>query len=108
MGLTEQAEGRHPGVRQLVRWLEPNPRLPDLARRQAEAIEEAAGRVLEYLGDGPELTAGLRHLLEAKDCFVRQALVDQFVRQALVDQEATAAGIESREAAPPRRLPPPG
>jgi hypothetical protein len=90
MGLTERAEDRHPGVRQLVRWLEPNPRLPDLARRQAEAIEEAAARVLEYLGDGPELTAGLRHLLEAKDCFVRQALADQ---------EATAASIEGR----PRR-----
>ena len=24
--------------------------------------------------DGPELTAGLRKLLEAKDCFVRAAL----------------------------------
>lgn len=26
--------------------------------------------------DGPELTAGLRKLLEAKDCFVRAALTD--------------------------------
>lgn len=26
---------------------------------------------------GPELSAGLRKLLEAKDCFVRQALLDQ-------------------------------
>ncbi|BCP29578.1 hypothetical protein [Mycobacterium intracellulare] len=28
------------------------------------------------LGDGPELTTGLRKLLEAKDCFVRQAVID--------------------------------
>lgn len=30
--------------------------------------------VINTLPDGPELTAGLRKLLEAKDCFVRAAL----------------------------------
>lgn len=29
--------------------------------------------MIRELPDGPELTAGLRKLLEAKDCFVRQA-----------------------------------
>ncbi|PRY56421.1 hypothetical protein B0I28_10970 [Glycomyces artemisiae] len=30
--------------------------------------------MIAALPDGPELTAGLRKLLEAKDCFVRAAL----------------------------------
>jgi hypothetical protein len=35
----------------------------------AELADSLAGKL-----DGPELTAGLRKLLEAKDCFVRAAL----------------------------------
>jgi hypothetical protein len=31
--------------------------------------------MIEMIPDGPELSAGLRKLLEAKDCFVRAALV---------------------------------
>jgi len=30
--------------------------------------------MIEALPDGPELSAGLRKLLESKDCFVRAAL----------------------------------
>ena len=30
----------------------------------------------ERLNEGPELTAGIRKLLEAKDCFVRQQIED--------------------------------
>jgi hypothetical protein len=30
--------------------------------------------MVDDLPDGPELTAGLRKLLEAKDCFVRASL----------------------------------
>jgi len=33
-----------------------------------------AEAMIRELPDGPELSAGLRHLLEAKDCFVRAAL----------------------------------
>jgi hypothetical protein len=33
--------------------------------------------MLAALGDGPELSAGLRKLLEAKDCLVRQAILDR-------------------------------
>ncbi|UXA06558.1 hypothetical protein KXD96_28245 (plasmid) [Mycobacterium sp. SMC-2] len=35
-----------------------------------------AQRMADHLDDGPELTTGLRKLLEAKDCFVRQAVID--------------------------------
>jgi len=35
---------------------------------------ELAKAMIQRLPDGPELTVGLRKLLEAKDCFVRAAL----------------------------------
>ncbi|MBT7349625.1 hypothetical protein HN803_02410 [candidate division WWE3 bacterium] len=38
-------------------------------------ISKAAHELDEKLPDGPEKSAGLRKLLEAKDCFVRAALV---------------------------------
>lgn len=34
-----------------------------------------AEKVLQLVPDGPELTAGLRKLLEAKDCVVRQMVL---------------------------------
>lgn len=42
----------------------------------AVAIEfrELAARMDEQLPDGPEKSAGLRKLLEAKDCMVRAAM----------------------------------
>jgi len=36
-----------------------------------------AEAMIRELPDGPELTTGLRKLLEAKDCFVRAALPDE-------------------------------
>ena len=35
---------------------------------------DLAARILDNVDDSAELTAGLRKLLEAKDCFVRAAL----------------------------------
>jgi hypothetical protein len=45
------------------------PKLQAISRPMAELADSLAGKL-----DGPELTAGLRKLLEAKDCFVRAAL----------------------------------
>lgn len=68
---------RHQSVQHLVDLLEPNPKLPGLLLDVAERIAEVRDDLLAVLpNDGPELTAGLRKLLEAKDCFVRQALLD--------------------------------
>jgi len=67
---------RHPGTEHLMEMLKPNPNLPDRLRVPADEIHSLAIVVLNHCEDGPELTAGLRKLLEAKDCFVRQALVD--------------------------------
>lgn len=66
---------RHPGTQHLARVLTPNPNLPDGAPADmARLCEVLAEHALACLPDGPELTAGLRKLLEAKDCFVRAAL----------------------------------
>jgi hypothetical protein len=37
-------------------------------------VYQLAAKMEETLPDGPEKSAGLRKLLEAKDCFVRAAL----------------------------------
>lgn len=68
---------RHPGTEHLARMLDPNPNLPDHLRRIAEKCAELRDEILAECGDGPELTTGLRKLLEAKDCFVRQIVTDQ-------------------------------
>lgn len=49
--------------------------LPDGRVRAISAeCQLLAQQMVEGLPDGPELTAGLRKLLEAKDCFVRAAV----------------------------------
>lgn len=67
-------QDRHPSVAQVVEWLKPNPNLPSLQMAVAADCAELAVRMLELIEDDPELTAGLRKLLEAKDCFVRASL----------------------------------
>jgi hypothetical protein len=44
-------------------------------REISEQCTAHAQRMVDTLPDGPELSAGLRKLLEAKDCFVRAALL---------------------------------
>jgi hypothetical protein len=70
-----ELENRHPAVQDLMRFLTPNPNLPD---RLKPIVGEFFGLACTMLAlnsnDNPELTTGLRKLLEAKDCFVRAAL----------------------------------
>lgn len=67
-------EDRHPGVQDLMRFLVPNPNLPDRLRPIVGECHRLSILMVSQIPDGPELTAGLRKLLEAKDCFVRGAL----------------------------------
>lgn len=67
---------RHPGTRHAHKMLIPNPSLPTPLLEISRLCAGLRDDVLMRLDDGPELTAGLRKLLEAKDCFVRQALED--------------------------------
>ncbi|MGH9248988.1 MAG: hypothetical protein ACRD0W_05670 [Acidimicrobiales bacterium] len=69
-----RTRGRHSGTLQLAQWFAYD-HLRDPDARQASAHCAAlAATMIHDLADGPELTTGLRKLLEAKDCFVRQTL----------------------------------
>jgi len=68
---------RHPSTQQVARWFTSDhygANHPGLA--VALSCEDLAARLIDNLPDGPELTAGLRHLLEAKDAFVRAAVAN--------------------------------
>lgn len=69
---------RHPGVEQLSSFFDFD-HLPDNKMKVVSAkCFELKAEILNLLPeDNPELTTGLRKLLEAKDCFVRAALVEE-------------------------------
>jgi len=48
--------------------------LPDHLKEASKLIGDLARQLDEALPNGPEKSAGLRKLLEAKDCFVRAIL----------------------------------
>lgn len=64
---------RHPGVQQLAKHFVFD-HLPEDLQEVSRACSELAEEMVTVLPDGPELTTGLRKLLEAKDCFVRAGL----------------------------------
>jgi hypothetical protein len=73
--LAEVFAHRHPSTVAILRYFDYGhlpPALQDVSRPCADLARE----MVNELPDGPELTTGLRKLLEAKDCFVRVA-VDQ-------------------------------
>jgi len=71
---------RHPSTTHLLRYFEYS-HLPERLQGFSAPFAELAHEVVDHLPDGPELTAGLRKLLEAKDCIVRAA-VDQMRDEA--------------------------
>lgn len=66
-------EGRHPGTAGIVRYFA-WAHLPGKLQAVSARVGLLALEMVDTLPDGPELTAGLRKLLEAKDCFVRAAI----------------------------------
>lgn len=67
------AEGRHPSTRHFAPLFAYS-HLPDHLRGVSQDCAELAQDMVDRLLDGPELSTGLRKLLEAKDCFVRARL----------------------------------
>ena len=49
--------------------------LPQQLQKVSQPIHDLAHLMEEMLPDGPEKSAGMRKLLEAKDCFVRAFIV---------------------------------
>lgn len=70
----DKINSRHPSSAHMMRVLAPNPNLKGELYSIANEFFDMAYNMFQMLPDGPELTAGLRKLLEAKDCFVRAAL----------------------------------
>jgi hypothetical protein len=64
---------RHPATTALLRWFEYD-HLPEHLQAVSKPIGDLANEMADALPDGPELSTGLRKLLEAKDCLVRAAI----------------------------------
>jgi hypothetical protein len=71
--IAEKHSDRHPGTVGLLKFFA-YAHLPEHLQAVSKPVGELADAMVTELADGPELTAGLRKLLEAKDCFVRAAL----------------------------------
>lgn len=67
---------RHPATQHLLDLFAYD-HLPPHLQRVSKPIGDLAYGLADSLGDGPELSTGLRKLLEAKDCLVRQAVIDE-------------------------------
>lgn len=67
---------RHPSITQLLTFFEYK-HLPHRLQSVSQQFSSVAHRMVDGNPDSPELTAGLRKLLEAKDCFVRASLSQQ-------------------------------
>jgi hypothetical protein len=70
--IEKAVEGRNPGVVSIMRYFSWS-HLPRPLQMYSSFICEIALQMCGTLPDSPGLTAGLRKLLEAKDCFVRAA-----------------------------------
>jgi hypothetical protein len=65
--------GRHPSTSGIAKFFAYD-HLPERLQAISKPAHDLAEAMIGALPDGPELTAGLRKLLEAKDCFVRANL----------------------------------
>lgn len=66
---------RHPSTESLLRWFEFGHLPEHLAQVSSICAATAEDVIATIPVDSPELSAGLRHLLEAKDAFVRAAIL---------------------------------
>lgn len=91
-------EGRHPSVqhfRPLFAYGHLSPWLQSFSEPFFDLVENMLGS----LGDSPELTAGLRKLLEAKDCFVRSAVLNEESFQQRVKKVVADVAADTRRVA---------
>lgn len=77
---------RHPSVEAITRFFEYD-HLPEPLFNIAWKCAQLKDTMLEEIEDDPELTVGLRKLLEAKDCFVRASLAQVNRRKNLATGE---------------------
>lgn len=70
----------HPSTQSIIRYFDFE-HLPPKLQAVSEPFHQLAHAMVARGLEGPEFTAGLRKLLEAKDCMVRAALDVQEVGQ---------------------------
>lgn len=66
---------RHPATQHLLDQFSYE-HLPPSLQVISKPLHDVAHQLSDALADGPELSTGLRKLIEAKDCFVRQRVID--------------------------------
>lgn len=66
--------GRHPSTQHFEKLFAYSHLPAGPLQDTSAAVNVIACQMVRTLPDGPELSSGLRKLLEAKDCFVRAAL----------------------------------
>lgn len=74
--MTLAVDGRHPATQHFATLFSFEHIAESKLRDISSECHAFAQRMIDALPDGPELSAGLRKLLEAKDCLVRAALAD--------------------------------
>lgn len=67
---------RHPATDHVI-GLFAYAHLPEHLQAVSKPFHDLAVSTADDLGDGPELTVGLRKLLEAKDAIVRHAVISR-------------------------------
>jgi len=70
--MPDETEPLHPAVQDILKYFKYK-HLPPNLQAISKPICELA-ETMSLVGSGAELTAGLRKLLEAKDCFVRSCI----------------------------------
>lgn len=71
--LLTRFDERHPSTMHVLKYFAYS-HLPAHLKEVSKPVAELAVQMVARLDDGPELTVGLRKLLEGKDCLVRARL----------------------------------
>lgn len=101
--MTDGASDRHPGTLHLLSLFEYE-HLPPHLQRISKPIHDLAHDMVDRLDDGPELTTGLRHLWDAKNNLVMQAVIDRRERGGVeVNMRFIEEVVPEKKADPTRR-----
>lgn len=72
----------HPSIQGLLRWFDSTHMQDGPAKDASKWIETTAYKYAQQIQSSAELTAGLRKLLEAKDCIVRAVILQEENRES--------------------------
>lgn len=79
------SRSRHPSEEAVMRFFEFS-HLPEPLKHIARECTVLANGMIDMVESDPELTVGLRKLLEAKDCFVRAAVAQENRRKSNISE----------------------